>query len=149
MGAQNTVHGIETCNLQWAMDTDLLSWAQMWLFSKLVSDWAAEKHFHINTKRKEQCVHDFVPDKFLFLPDTLGLGSTKVTKCLLIFVRISEIRLRDSCIVDQKAHNNCDLGYCHDTPISLNENHKFCKTYCHHYFSSIILSFFFSCHTDL
>lgn len=81
-GAQNTAHGIEACGLQWAVDTDLLSWAQMGLFSKLVLDQAAEKHFRIKAKMKEQCVLDFVPNSFLFLLATLGLGDTKVNKCL-------------------------------------------------------------------
>lgn len=66
----------------------------------------------------------------------------------LICVRISEIRLKDSCIVDQKAHNHWDHDYC-DTTISLNETgraiSKFCMAYCCHdfFFNYVFFSLFF------
>lgn len=73
----------------------------------------------------------------------------------LVCVRIPEIRLKDSCIVDQKAHNHCDFGYCHDTTTSLNETgratSKFWMSYCCHYFffNYFFFFFYFSCDTDL
>lgn len=149
-GVQNTAQGMETCGLQWAMGTDLLSWAQMWLFPKLVLNRAAEKHFHIKAKMKEECV-PMILCQIHFCP-FWPLWGLKVLRWIsayraLVFVRISEIRWKGSCIVDQKAHNNCDLGYCHDTTLSLKEAgramSKLCECYCHHYFFFNYFFFYF------